>query len=68
MSVISDIINNYMFEAMELDTFAKIEQDIRQHCPGNYQVELLEVPTGIEFKLLFDDPEEATVFRLKQWI
>jgi hypothetical protein len=68
MSVISEILANHSYGLIDSHTFRRIESDIKRCCPGSYTLRVSEIPKGISIEMIFNDPEEATVFRLKQWM
>ena len=62
-----DMTRFFLFEPWSEETQAYLDSEFRRRFPGNYQImwKLSEVTTLIEYEMIFDTPEDETLFVLK---
>jgi hypothetical protein len=68
MSVMSRILEKYMYVVFDDSYKKEISLELQRNCPGKYTLDISEITAGLSVIIHFDDPSEATVFRLKEWI
>lgn len=65
---IREVVERYRFSTADERTARLIEQDIKDTFPGEYTVRITFDNNGsVNINLIFDDPEDAVVFKLKYW-
>ncbi len=63
--MITDIIERFIFEPIDVITFTKIKEEIKLFYPGDSDVVVRHMPAGIRVFMEFKSPEDATFYTLK---
>ena len=64
---VEDMTLLFLFEPWSQETQAYLDNEFRRRFPGNYQItwKLSEMTSLIEYEMIFDTPEDETMFLLK---